>query len=255
MEHNQYLQAAFEKINICLTEKQLNQFLEYYRLLIEKNKVMNLTAITDFEEVVIKHFVDSALILYTGFFQNRDISVIDVGTGAGFPGIPLKILYPEIHLTLLDSLKKRVIFLRDVLEQINIKDVSCIHGRAEDYGHDQVYREKYDLCVSRAVANLSTLSEYCIPFLKIGGKFIAYKSSDIEDELLRCKNAVKKLNSEIEEVIDQKLIGVSSVLSSDDKLKDIDETCMRKFVIVCKKGKLEKRYPRKAGLPSKEPLS
>lgn len=245
-----FIEDSFNKIGIQLTELQINQFYEYYLYLIEKNKVMNLTAITEFEDVVIKHFIDSILICKVEWFEKfilngrtgDGVRMIDVGTGAGFPGIPIKIVYSDIKITLLDSLNKRINFLNEVIEKLELKDITCIHGRAEDYGCNPEYREKFDICVSRAVANLSTLSEYCVPFIKIGGKFVSYKASEIEEELHLAKNAVKLLGCNIDNVLKLNL--------SDGK----ENVYERSFVIINKEKKLQKKYPRKSGTPSKNPL-
>lgn len=226
------------ELNISLDNKKIQQFLAYYELLIEKNKVMNLTAITDYDEVVIKHFLDSISIgKYINFKEGE--SLIDVGTGAGFPGIPIKITYPELNITLLDSLNKRIKFLGEIKESLDLSALEMIHGRAEDYGQDTQYREKYDYCVSRAVANMSTLAEYCLPFVKVGGYFISYKSGNVTDELNSAKKALNILGAEIDKVESFTLPG-----------SDIART----LVFIRKKEKMKKKYPRKAGLPSKEPL-
>ena len=162
------MEGGLDDLNLSLNSGQLEQFYDYYELLIEWNKVMNLTAITELDEVVTKHFIDSlSLIKSVDDLGEKDRTVIDIGTGAGFPGIPLKIAYPGLKITLLDSLNKRIKYLNEVIDKLGLKEISTIHGRAEDYGRDPLYREKYDLCVSRAVANISTLSEYCLPFVKI----------------------------------------------------------------------------------------
>ncbi len=229
---------GLNELNITLDDAKIKQFLDYYELLVEKNKVMNLTAITEYEEVIVKHFLDSISIgKYIDFKAGE--SLIDVGTGAGFPGIPLKITYPELEITLLDSLNKRIKFLGEVKESINLSKLEMIHGRAEDYGQDAKYREQYDYCVSRAVANMSTLAEYCLPFVKVGGYFISYKSGSVTKELNDAKRALTILGAEVEKVESFTLPG-----------SDISRT----LVFIRKYDKMKKKYPRKAGLPSKEPL-
>ena len=233
------MREELSEFSIELSEHQLHQFYQYFELLVEWNKVMNLTAITELEDVVTKHFVDS-LSLVKAVSDLSDEKILDMGTGAGFPGIPLKIAFPELKITLLDSLNKRINFLNEVIGQLQLGEIQAVHGRAEDYGRDKLYREQYDYCVSRAVANLSTLSEYCMPYVKIGGAFIPYKSGKIEEELNQAKGAVKLLGGKIEEV-------VTFVLPKTD--------VERSFVIVRKTEGTSKKYPRKAGLPSKEPLN
>lgn len=232
------LQKEADTLLLTLTKKQIQQFNEYYRILVEWNEFMNLTAITEFEEVIKKHFVDS-LSIVKAIDMNEIQTVIDIGTGAGFPGIPLKIVFPHLKVTLLDSLNKRIKFLKQVIESLELEEINTIHGRAEDYAKQKAYREQYDLCVSRAVANLSTLSEYCLPYVKVDGMFVPYKSGEIDNELLCSKNAVKILGGKIQNVIKFKLPGT-----------DIG----RSFVKIRKIKSTEKKYPRKAGLPSKEPL-
>ena len=224
------------KLHIELDENQINQFINYYEMLIEKNKVMNLTAITDFDEVIDKHFIDS-LNLFRLVDLKSEKYILDLGTGAGFPGIPLKIAFPNIRIVLADSLNKRILFLKDVVDNLCLNDVECVHGRAEDLARNSSYRESFDLCVSRAVANLSTLSEYCIPFVKMGGQFISYKSDNCEEEINSSKVAISKLGGKISKVENFK-IGENG----------------RSFVVIDKVENTPKKFPRKAGLPSKEPL-
>lgn len=227
---------GLDKLNISLSEEQLQQFLTYYEMLVETNKVMNLTAITEFDEVIEKHFLDS-LSLCQVYDLNREVKVLDMGTGAGFPGIPLKIAFPEIDLVLADSLNKRINFLQEVIDRLGLKKVEALHARAEEMGRNKQYREQFNLCVSRAVANLSSLSEYCIPFVKEGGKFISYKSGEIEDETNQAKRAISILGGKIEDVYKF----------------DLYEQ-RRSFVIIDKEKKTPKAYPRKAGTPTKMPL-
>lgn len=229
-----------KSLGITLSEKQLGQFYQYYELLIEWNKVMNLTAITELDEVISKHFIDSlSLIRAIKDLSGLHSSVIDVGTGAGFPGIPLKIAFPELKLTLLDSLNKRIKFLNEVIEKLGLNKIETIHGRAEDYGRDVKYREQFDFCVSRAVANAATLSEYCLPFVRVGGCFVPYKSGKIDEELETGRKAIRALGGDIEEIIRFELAGAEAD---------------RALVVIKKVEKTGKRYPRKAGVPSKEPI-
>lgn len=223
-------------IGIELSDEQLEQFLTYYEMLIEKNKVMNLTTITDFDEVLEKHFEDS-LSLIQAVDLEKSQAVIDLGTGAGFPGIPLKIAFPNIQITLADSLNKRILFLDDVIRELGLVGIDTVHGRAEDLAKNSDYREKFDLCVSRAVANLSTLSEYCLPFVKIGGKFISYKAGECDEEVAASKSSIFLLGGKI----------------SDIKKFELGESG-RAFVIIDKVSGTPKKYPRKAGTPSKDPL-
>lgn len=232
------LKEKCQKAGIELQEHQLKEFQKYYEMLIEKNKVMNLTAITEWEEVVDKHFVDS-LALTQVVSLKEPIQILDLGTGAGFPGIPLKIAFPKLKIVLLDSLNKRIKFLNEVIEELGLSGITAIHGRAEDYARQPEYREQFDLCVSRAVANLSTLSEYCIPYVKQGGKFISYKSGDVKEEVETAKKAVSDLGGKICDTVKFSLPNT-----------DIE----RSFVIIQKQKKTPKIYPRKAGLPSKEPI-
>ena len=190
---------GLEELHIQLTEEQVQQFIKYYEMLVEKNKVMNLTAITEFDEVIEKHFLDS-LSLIKVYDLKKDISVLDMGTGAGFPGIPLKIAFPELKVTLADSLNKRILFLQEVIDELHLEKIEAVHARAEELGKNKAYREMYDLVVSRAVANLSSLEEYCVPFVKIGGNFISYKSGEIEEEVANAKNATFLLGGKVKDV-------------------------------------------------------
>lgn len=225
------------KWNIDISIEQAKQFDLYYHLLIEWNEKMNLTAITDKDDVIDKHFIDSSALIKYVDLNNK--SLIDVGTGAGFPGIPLKILVPSCKITLLDSLNKRVNFLNEVIDKLSLSGISAVHGRAEDYARDPKYREKYDFVTSRAVANLSTLSEYCLPFAKINGFFIPYKSGEIDDEVSSSKKALSILGGKLQEVKKYNLYGT-----------EYD----RSLVIIKKEKKCSNKYPRKAGVPSKMPL-
>lgn len=227
---------SMKSIGIELTDSQLNAFETYYDMLIDRNKVMNLTAITEFDEVMDKHFLDS-IYLFRSIKLEADYKLIDIGTGAGFPGIPLKIVFPELKITLLDSLNKRVGFLNDVIEELNLNDIEAIHGRAEDIARNKAYRASYDIAVSRAVANLSTLSEYCLPFVKIGGKFVSYKSGDCADEVDNAKAAIHLLGGKINKI---------------DEFSYSNNS--RSFIVIDKVMNTSNKYPRKAGLPSKKPL-
>ena len=228
---------GLEKLNIKLNDVQLSQFMDYYELLIERNKVMNLTSITEFTEVISKHFIDSLSI--TRVHQPSGERILDVGTGAGFPGIPIKIAFPNTKVVLMDSLNKRIRFLDEVISKLNLENISAIHGRAEDYGREKEYRESFDICTSRAVARLSTLSEYCIPFVKIGGRFISYKSGNIEEELREAEKAISTLGGTLSRAEEFELPGT-----------DI----RRSLVLIEKTIRTSNKYPRLAGKPSKEPL-
>lgn len=223
--------------HIQLDDKQIKQFLKYYEMLVEQNKVMNLTAITEYEEVLKKHFVDS-LSLVNAVDPTQNLTLIDVGTGAGFPGIPLKIAFPNLQITLLDSLNKRVQFLNAVINELGLQQIEAVHGRAEDAAKGDM-REHFDLCVSRAVANLSTLSEYCLPFVKIGGKFISYKSEKIAEEKTAAERAINILGGKIQE---------------EKAFMLPDSDIYRNLFLIEKVKNTPKKYPRKAGLPGKEPL-
>lgn len=227
-------------LGIKLEALQINQFLKYYEILMEWNSFMNLTTITDFQSVMKKHFVDSLSL----FRAVRDIdkisySIIDVGTGAGFPGIPLKIAFPNLKITLLDSLNKRIQFLNEVISALNLQNIEAVHGRAEDFAKPGQMREAFDLCVSRAVANLSTLSEYCLPFVKNGGFFVSYKSEKIMEEYEKAKFAINILGGIYENQVEFFLP---------------DSDIYRNLLLIKKEKPTPLKYPRKAGVPSKSPI-
>ncbi|GHU43432.1 ribosomal RNA small subunit methyltransferase G [Clostridia bacterium] len=276
------LKKGLESLDLNLSEVQFQQFLDYYDLLIEKNKVMNLTGITDFSEVVTKHFLDSLSLIRIIDFRkmlnvdlktrinleinrnlesnkdselsissndvksfpnkkniNRTYRLLDLGTGAGFPGIPLKIVFPELEIVLLDSVNKKLVFLQEVIDTLGLKKIEVVHGRAEDLARDSAYRESFDFCVSRAVALLSSLSEYCIPFVKKNGVFISYKSGKFEEELKKAEKAIGILGGKLEKV----------------EMFQLPDTDMKRSLILVRKVKNTKKlYPRKAGLPSKQPI-
>ena len=232
------LVTKLKELNIDITQEKLDQLNRYYELLIEWNQKINLTSITKKEDVYLKHFYDSATIAKI-INLNEYKTLCDIGSGAGFPGIVLKILYPNLKITLVDSLNKRIKFLDEVIRTLGLEKIRTIHGRAEDFAKKKEYRECFDLCVSRAVANLATLSEYCLPFVKVEGEFISYKSGDSDEEIRDAEFAVKVLGGKITDVDKFQLPG-TDMGRSLVKIKKVKNTA----------GK----YPRKAGLPSKEPL-
>lgn len=234
-----FFYADLEKLSVSLDKKQICQFMRYYELLVEWNRVMNLTAITDFDEVCKKHFIDS-LSLIKAYDISLVKTLIDIGTGAGFPGIPLKIAFPDLKITLLDSLNKRVNFLNTVIDELDLKNIEALHGRAEDFAGKGKLREQYDICVSRAVANLSTLCEYCIPYVKVDGYFISYKSEKIADEIINAKKAISILGGKLENQVE------FMIPNSD---------IYRNLVVIYKEKKTPASYPRKAGVPSKTPIT
>lgn len=240
MEYNlSKFKDTLSEWNISLDQIQIQQFIQYYEMLVEKNKVMNLTAITEFDQVIEKHFLDS-ISLGVAMNLHQNLKMIDLGTGAGFPGIPLKIAFPELQITLADSLNKRVLFLQEVIDALKLKKIEAVHGRAEELARNIVYREQYDLCVSRAVANLATLSEYCLPFISISGKFVSYKSGEVEDEVNDAKKAIATLGGKVSDI---------------HKFTFGDHELHRSFIVIEKVRKTPKTYPRKAGTPSKQPIA
>lgn len=229
---NNYL----EKLDLKLTEKQIEKFYNYMNLLIEWNKKINLTAIVEPKDIILKHFIDSLTIVK---YIKKGETIIDVGTGAGFPGIPLKIVRDDLKITLADSLNKRINFLNEVINKLDLKNIETIHTRAEELGKNKKYREKFDIATSRAVANMSTLSEYLIPFIKVEGKCICMKSSDIDAELENAKNAINILGCKIE---------------SKDKFNLPNSDLGRSVIILKKVKNTPSKFPRKAGTPAKEPI-
>lgn len=232
------LEYGFKNLNLSYSEDIIDKFEKYKEILKEWNQKINITAIENDEEIYIKHFLDSVVLFDENNIDEKK-SIIDVGTGGGFPGLPLKILNNNYNVTLLDSLRKRIDFLKIVISELKLEDVNLIHGRAEDYGQDNNYREKFDICVSRAVAPLNVLCEYCMPFVKVGGYFAAYKSESISEEILNSQNAINKLGGRIKDIKEIKIPGTEII---------------RKIIIIEKTAQTEKIYPRKAGKPSKDPL-
>lgn len=242
MKNIDLLKNEFGKFNIALSDRQVEQFVKFYEMLVEKNKVMNLTAITEWNDVVVKHFTDSiSIIKAVPKMTGMSFSLIDVGTGAGFPGIPLKIMLPDMKITLLDSLNKRVDFLNEVTDALGLENIIAVHGRAEDFGRNNEYRERFDLAVSRAVAKMTLLSEICLPFVKVGGSFIAYKTKDSKDELEEAFYAIGELGGNSDDIseFEYALTGSDTgrVLYNINKIKEAPL-----------------KYPRKAGVPQKKPL-
>ena len=230
------MQEKSKDLGVRFSVKQTEQFFEYMNLLIEWNEKMNLTAITEPDEIILKHFIDSITILK----ELEDGSkLVDVGTGAGFPGIPLSIMNPTLKITLVDSLNKRLIFLQEVVNKLKLENIEIVHARAEEFGQNKKYREQFDISTSRAVANLATLSEYLIPLVKIGGKVISMKAAEAKQELNEAKKAIEVLGGTVEKVDEFNL-----------PQSDIGRT-----VIIIRKNKITpNKYPRKPGTPSKEPI-
>lgn len=235
-EFSEKIKEYMNKINIEISDKQIEKFFDYMNLLLEWNEKINLTAITEPEDIILKHFVDCATILK--YIKDED-KIIDIGTGAGFPGIPLKILNEKLDITLMDSLNKRINFLNEVINKLDLKNIVAIHARAEELARNKGYREKFDIATSRAVANLSTLSEYMLPFVKKNGMVISMKGSNIEEEVKNAKKAIKILGGEIEKIDNFNLANTNNI---------------RNIITIKKVVKTPKEFPRKAGKPSKEPI-
>lgn len=235
-EFQKEMLEKLEKIGIVLNEKQLNQFYEYMNLLLDWNEKINLTAITEPEEIILKHFVDSLTIAK---YIEKGQSLVDVGTGAGFPGIPLKIYREDISIMLLDSLNKRINFLNEVIEKLDLKQITTIHSRVEEFGKNRKYREKFDVATSRAVANLATLSEYMLPLIKIGGKSICMKGPEISQEIENSKRAIKILGGRVDRIDEFELANTNN---------------KRNIITILKIEKTPEKYPRKPGTPAKEPI-
>lgn len=236
IEFSNLMKKYGEEIEIEFTEEQLQKFYKYMKLLIEWNKKINLTAIVEPKEIILKHFIDSLTILK---YTEKKKKMIDIGTGAGFPGIPIKIMNKNIEITLLDSLNKRINFLNEVIQTLNLEKIETIHSRIEDFGRSKKYRETYEIVTSRAVANLATLSEYMLPMAKVGGCCICMKGAEVEEEILNSKNAIKILGGNISKI--EKF----TLPKTDNK---------RNIIVIDKVKQTPSKYPRKPGMPSKEPI-
>ena len=236
-EFEENIKESAKEIGILLNNKQVNEFYEYMQLLLEWNEKINLTAIIKPEEIILKHFIDSITIAK---HIKKDATIIDVGTGAGFPGIPLKIIRDDINITLLDSLNKRVKFLNEVIEKLALKNITAIHSRVEELGKNKSYRERFDYATSRAVANLATLSEYLIPLVKLDGYTINMKGFNIEQEIQQSEKAILVLGGQIEEI---------------EKFQLPKSEIQRNIIWIHKIKTTPLKYPRKAGIPAKEPIN
>ena len=230
--------SLLDQHNINLTDQQKFQFERYFELLVEWNQKINLTAITEKEEVYLKHFYDSIAPILQGLIENQEIKLLDIGAGAGFPSLPMKILYPQLDVTIIDSLNKRINFLQLLAEELDLEGVHFYHGRAEDFAQDNNFRAQFDIVTARAVARMQVLSELTIPYLKVGGKLLALKASNAPEELTEAKNALNLLFSKVED-------NISYTLPNGDP---------RYITIVEKKKETPNKYPRKAGMPNKRPL-
>lgn len=238
MKGSELLKKGIEEYGINLSEIQIEQFMKYKNILQEWNKKINLTAITEDDEIIKKHFIDSISVVKSRII-NDGVSIIDVGTGAGFPGIPIKIVMPSVKVILLDSLNKRINFLNEVIRELGLNNIETIHGRAEEMARDEKYREKFDVAIARAVANLTVLSEYCIPYVKLGGHFISMKGPSADEEIQQSKNAIGTLGGKLKEIVETKIL---------------DEEINHKLIIVEKIKNTDEKYPRKAGQIEKKPL-
>ena len=238
MEYFDILNEASTNEGLKFDQNKYDQFMLYKVLIKEWNEKINLTAIKEDEAIVKKHFIDSMKVFKFDQLKNAK-NVIDIGTGGGFPGIPMKIIKPEVNIVLLDSLNKRIIFLNEVINRLDLKNIKAIHGRAEDFAKEKQYREKFDVAVSRAVANLTVLSEYCIPYVKVGGYFVAMKGPAVEEEIKLSKNAIRMLGGHIEHI---------------EKVQIEGSDLNHNLVIIKKISQTHKKYPRKAGIVAKEPL-
>ena len=238
MKYFDILNGSSNNEGLKFNEKKYQQFMKYKDLIKEWNEKINLTAIKEDEEIVKKHFIDSIKVFKFKELMNAK-NIIDIGTGGGFPGIPMKIIKPEINIVLLDSLNKRIKFLNEVIMELQLKDIKAIHGRAEDFAQEVQYREKFDIAVSRAVANLTVLSEFCLPYVKVGGFFVAMKGPAVEEEIKSSKNAIRMLGGRIEHI---------------EKVQIEDSDLNHNLVIISKISKTNKIYPRKAGMVTKNPL-
>ena len=230
--------TLLDQQNIILTDQQKFQFERYFELLVEWNEKINLTAITEKEEVYLKHFYDSIAPILQALIENQEIKLLDIGAGAGFPSLPMKILYPQLDVTIIDSLNKRINFLQLLAEELDLEGVHFYHGRAEDFAQDKHFRAQFDIVTARAVARMQVLSELTIPYLKVGGKLLALKASNAPEELTEAKNALNLLFSKVED-------NISYTLPNGDP---------RYITIVEKKKETPNKYPRKAGMPNKRPL-
>lgn len=235
------LEKGLDELGLSISDLQMDQLHRYYEMMVDVNRVMNLTAITEYEEVCVKHWLDS-LCLVKAIAANElagPLNVIDVGTGAGFPGVPLKIFFPQWKITLLDSLGKRVRFLEQVVDELKLTDVKCVHGRAEELGRQAGYREQYDLCVSRAVTRMASLTELCLPLVSPGGAMVAYKSAESDEEIAEAGKAVLVMGGAIEQ---------------QEKFFVPGSEYGRNLVVVRKKSPTTSKYPRGGGKPMKQPI-